>query len=141
MLINGKTPEEIKRGLRWIFHDCDADGEDCNECECVEECHKLVEDDVARDALALIERLEAERDAALEKVPRWISVEERLPENDDLMLVRANGRIGEIRLEGAYVLAMYCSDGWSLWDYEDDEIRHLKILHWMPLPEPPKEGA
>ncbi len=79
-LINGRTPEEIKRGLRWIFHDCDADGEDCNECECVEECHKLVEDDVARDALAYIERLEAAQ-------PKWISVEERLPGDDVDVLV------------------------------------------------------
>ena len=78
---------------------------------------------------------------ALAKIPKWISAEERLPKNDDLAPVQANGRARETRWEGAYVLAMYGSEGWVLWDYEDDEVQHLKILRWMPLPEPSKENS
>ena len=66
-LINGRTPEEIKRGLR-----CETAGEHCSTC--TYQCECLSEDGdlgvLNRDALALIERLEAERDAALAQVPK-----------------------------------------------------------------------
>ena len=63
-LINGRTVEEIKRGLRC----CTAPSGGCGDCpydsgNCI---------DIEHDSLAYIERLEAQ-------VPRWISVEERLP--------------------------------------------------------------
>ena len=131
-LIDGRTPEEIKRGLRWIAHDCDDDGEDCSECECVEECHTLVEDDVARDALALIERLEAAQ-------PKWISVKERLPETNKycLVAIKVYG-YGDMYSD----VAMY--DG-ELWVQDAgayfDIIDKGEVTHWMPMPEPPEEDA
>lgn len=128
-LINGRTPEEIKYVAEWNCYSCG--GLECDDCSYLDACTVENRDRAVPDALALIEHLEA-------KVPRWVSVEERLPENDDLVLVRANGRARETRWDGAYVLAMYGSEGWVLWDYEDDEVHHLKVLQWMPLPEPPE---
>lgn len=124
--INGRTPEEIKERL-----ECCSKESGCLKCPDVAagDCSLKL----CADALALIEHLEA-------RIPKWISAEERLPENDDLVLVRANGRAREIRWDGAYALATYCgSEGWGLWDYEDDEVQHLKILQWAPMPEPPME--
>ena len=72
-LINSRTPEEIKERLG-----CCSKENGCLECPDVAagDCSLKL----CADALALIERLESERDAALAKVPKWISVEERLPE-------------------------------------------------------------
>lgn len=75
-LINGRTPEEIKRGLS-----CKMAGQHCNFCSYQIDC--ISEDGdpgvINRDALALIERLESERDAALAKVPKWIGVKDHKP--------------------------------------------------------------
>lgn len=117
-----KTHDEIKKGLT-----CAIDG--CLEPEVCERCPYNIEADVmchvsamANDALALIERLESERDAALSKVPKWISVEDRLPDHNQRVLAyRAESRdtFEEFR--------MCC--GWAI---------KGKITHWMPLPEPPE---
>ena len=122
-LINGRTPEEIKRGILCSNGCCD-----CPYAGCISEdetCSEYVE----RDTLALIERLESERDAALAKVPRWISVEERLPEKRGTYL--CNYMFEE---SGRIVMSCdYLGDkGWSFMTAD--------VTHWMPmLPEPPKE--
>ena len=125
-----KTPEEIKKGLT-----CAIDG--CMEPEVCERCPYNIKADVmchvsemANDAIALIERLESERDAALDKVPKSISVEERLPENDAKYLVY----MPDYRL---HEVAEYYGDGeWLAVDFTN-LTRH--VSHWMPLPEPPEE--
>ena len=71
----------------------------------------------------------------------WISVKERLPESDNLVLVSADGKpIENVTLVGAYELAVYDPEEkeWILemWPEWGD----VKVTHWMPLPEPPKEG-
>lgn len=77
-LINGRTPEEIKAGLK-ACTTAKVQGYGCNiPCPYLNTPNCWLP--VKRDALALIERLESERDAALAKVPKWISVKERLPE-------------------------------------------------------------
>ena len=55
----------------------------------------------------------------------WISVEERLPQKHDEVLVFC---------DGARQLDFICSDG--RW-YDHD---HKKVTHWMPIPEAPKGG-
>lgn len=61
---------------------------------------------------------------------KWISVEDRLPEEAERVLVRLSGDkppIGEPRLDTDRVV-----DGrWVRW--------FDLVTHWMPLPEPPKE--
>jgi hypothetical protein len=75
-----------------------------------------------QDAADAIEEL-------LAAVPHWISVEERLPEKDEMVIV------------------YYSWTGQSGTEYKEvslatlDEMRYCgnKLLGWMPLPEPPKE--
>lgn len=78
----GRTPEEIKAALCVC-----TSAEACNLYGCYYSADNDCRTTLMRDALALIERLESERDAALAKAPKWISVEERLPEKDGEYLV------------------------------------------------------
>ena len=127
-----KTHVEIKKGLT-----CAIDG--CLEPEVCERCPYNIEADVmchvsamANDALALIERLESERDAALAKVPKWISVEEHKPKGFVSVQVYMTdaGDFPSVR-EGYYV---------------DEDRFYIPALHefhpvshWKPFDEPPKE--
>lgn len=68
--INGRTPEEIRNGLRQCGKNTWCDGPDCPYYE-IYECHTYI----AKDALALInqlledkKQLERERDAAVEQL-------------------------------------------------------------------------
>lgn len=63
--INGRTPEQIERILQWFNFDC-SDHE-CDSCPNEDICNLQNgnESVLARDALAYIERLKSERDAAL----------------------------------------------------------------------------
>lgn len=66
---------------------------------------------------------------ALETIPKWIPVTERLPEQKGYYLVFSHGVIGT---------AYYGSKWWT----EDPRIYEPKITHWMPmLPKPPKDGV
>ena len=71
---------------------------------------------------------------------RWIPVDERLPGNDDFVLVIVSGKVGKITLDNAIELASFSMDeGWILemWPEWEDP----KVTYWMPLPEPPKEDV
>ena len=64
----------------------------------------------------------------------WISVEDRLPEENGRYLVNVN--ISHLAFENLYTVAIMAygkSHGFYL--YNDVE----KVTHWMPLPEPPTE--
>ena len=71
-------------------------------------------------------------------VNEWISVEEKLPDTDDNVLVICNGEYKNIRFINAYDLAAYDSDEdeWILDSYPEAVVT---VTHWMPLPQPPKE--
>lgn len=125
-----KTPEEIKKGLEV----CRAD-----------ECHGHhtgcpYDDDffcimhICGDALALIEHLEA-------KVPKWISVEERLPEYKTAVLgygLRYRNYLDTDPFPAVHVVYSRGEDeGWfTFWNNE-----YVAVTHWMPLPEPTKEES
>ena len=71
----------------------------------------------------------------IDAYPKWISVEERLPEVDQPVMICAFGQsVGEGVYRGHdgfhHVWKMYASSG----TYWDDEV-----THYMPLPDPPKE--
>lgn len=119
-LINGRTPEEIKRGIR------------CHVCwgDCSTECpyddvrnkpaHECIQS-MTKDALDLIKHLEA-------KQSKWIKVEERLPEKPGTYVAYALGM--------HLVLEFDENEDW--WDEEYNRY-NVSITHWMPLPEPPEE--
>ena len=120
------TPEEIKRGLEC----CPLCSKSCayyRGIDCYAELHY--------DALAYIRQLEAAQ-------PKWISVDERLPDDDVEVLVFAVGTNGEdIIAMTSYTHNMhgYNVVGWrSPWQYF---FYSYTILYWMPLPEPPKEDC
>ena len=119
-----KTPDEIKKGL-----ECCANEESCKGCpydyvfyddgSVESRCHNK-----NRDALALIQQLEAQ-------VPKWISVEERLPEG---ICIAVNDM-------GSMIIGYIGEDKRSDTGYscEDEQFYMPSVTHWMPLPEPPVE--
>ena len=74
-----------------------------------------------------LEELETEL-SKLKEQQRWIPVTERLPEDDDDVLIMSSGSISM----GYY--SVY-NEYWA--DYIN--VYNSDVTHWMPLPEPPKE--
>lgn len=130
-----KTPEEIKKGLECgacgtcpYFVDNSADGKShCKEVE--------------YDAIAYIQQLEEACQNFVnvihelaEQIPKWISVEERLPENQDNVLILYGN--------GGVAIAYYDEDDEFFWrSLGDGAYRGVSATHWMPLLEPPKEDT
>ena len=122
------TGKEIVQALR-----CCEEGE-CKDCAMHEDKQRCQENLLDKAAEA-IERLTAENAALREKVPQWISVEDRLPEawkNEDGVLVN-------------YMI--YTPEfGADIGNYHAKDKRWLcmaipcTVTHWMPLPEVPEEG-
>ncbi|MBS7392144.1 MAG: DUF551 domain-containing protein [Fibrobacter sp.] len=120
------TEKEIVQELR-----CCASGESEEECPFTE---KYGCDGCPKVSADLIERLTAENAALREKVPQWISVEERLP------IDRLKKYLVSFRDAGGLIVDMaryFPSDGWTCnnWD-----VPQKLITHWMPLPEAPEKG-
>ena len=87
-----------------------------------------------------LKSLEFYRQAQIDEADNaeWISVKDRMPDNEQFVLIIASGKPREnITLENAVVLAEYGSEGWILemWPEWSDP----NVTYWMPLPEPPKE--
>jgi len=85
---------------------------------------------IALDAADAIEEL-------LAAAPRWISVEERLPEKHVEVLICTED-YGKNELGFATVAVWDGSEWIETWDRQKSV--HY-VSHWMPLPEPPKEDA
>lgn len=153
-----RIPDEIKKGLEC----CTVEGEfrDCDNCPYMKDIE--CQEETRRDALALIQQLEAvaksteqirwERDIAIGqlkelglslgekvdgKVTRWISVEERLLEDDVNVLIYAVSNGDEV--DSCIAMTSYTHhmhgfniEGWHPpWQYF---FFDYMITHWMPLP-------
>lgn len=70
------------------------------------------------------------------KQPHWISVKDRLPEDEGLVLAFGVGGIviAEHYRFGQWVIFMLDKDGRYMSPYP------TTIYYWMPLPEPPEEA-
>lgn len=73
-----------------------------------------------------------EDDANKAHMPEWISVKDKLPENDSHYLVFASDTCEVVE-------CIYYGDG--EWMTKDLENMTDCVTHWMPLPKHPKEGA
>lgn len=95
-------------------------------------------DDLA-EAADRIEAQAKEIEKLRGQVPRWIPVEERLPELQSwgasevvLGLIKSENAPSLNKLHNL-TLCVYCDNGiWSM------PGRYVAITHWMPLPEPPE---
>lgn len=69
--------------------------------------------------------------------PKWISVEERLPENYESVLLWFSYRswANERRIDCEEAAVGWRAD--DLWYIE--RCSGVRVTHWMPLPDPPKE--
>lgn len=127
-----KTPDEIKKELeRCTNYTCGFPCEGCLYGIDAEKVEPDCVDALLKDALAYIQQLEAAQ-------PKWISVEERLPDD-----------------RGNFITKIHCDNGdWiemNTFDYMEKEWWHDAVdrtveatefvTHWMPLPEPPKEDC
>lgn len=66
---------------------------------------------------------------------KWIPVEERLPEEDVIVLVTVSGFYSHFTFSNTIELGNLCSDGsWFIEGYPDWDDPN--VTAWMPLPEP-----
>ena len=86
--------------------------------------------------------------AALREQMEWISVKDRLPDDEQEVLVIAHGWDGRLVYVGSHkrVEAQKSwltgitnkSSEWSLWGWS--YLKEPIVTHWLPMPEPPEEG-
>ena len=122
-------PEELVKALRHCSNDypcktCPVELQK-DESTCIGVLFKHCIDQIERDQKELA--------ALREKLPKWISVKERLPiDHLKKYLVAFRDAGGSIVDMARYIP----SDGWTCdtWD-----VPQKLITHWMPLPEAPKE--
>lgn len=78
----------------------------------------------------------------VQPVDRWVSVDDRLPNVDERVFVYIPRPDNHYNTEIAYI--SYGNDDYPYWVLRDKSqfysTRFHYISHWMPLPEPPKEG-
>ena len=123
-----KTNDEVKAGL-----ECCQNQQSCTEFEepkCPYNDVKECVDTLLADALALIQHLEAQ-------VPRWISVEESLPEEGQLVLF-----IPTCNTNSVYVGKLSHVGGRGSIMFENRNAKAKTKYYsrwWMPLPESPEE--
>ena len=82
---------------------------------------------------SLLYLMKSNADWLSEKIPQWIPVTERLPEENGfyLCLYESKAKGGVAMDEGLSIL-QFINKKWSLFD-------SFVVTHWLPIPEPPKE--
>lgn len=122
------TDKEIVQALRCCAKGLGHD-DACENCKAGEAQNRREYIEFA--AANVIERLTAENAALREKVPQWISVEERRPEPGKRVLATDGVFVGEAYRTSADTWRRY--DGIAMRD-----CLGSIVTHWIPLPEAPK---
>ena len=120
------TDKEIIQALRCCEKEVCADGGLCplfSDADCIVHLGEAATD--------LIERLTAENAALREKVPQWVSVDDRHPKTGTRVLATDGVFIGEAYRTSADTWRRY--DGIAMRD-----CLGSIVTHWMPLPESPE---
>ena len=122
-----KTDEEIKIGVECCekFMNGAPEEECCHVCSYIYNCAELT-----MDAFAYIKQLEA-------SVPRWIPVEERLPEKYVALKYEYSSDL--LVYDGKNIRTAYYFHTTEVWHNAEDEDETVNVTHWMPLPEPQEE--
>ena len=89
---------------------------------------ELIDERYRHDRLQDFCVAQGEELSKLKAQQRWIPVTERLPEDDDDVLIMSSGSISM----GYYSV---CNEYWA--DYIN--VYYDDVTHWMPLPERPEE--
>ena len=94
------------------------------------------------DAADTIEALEAAQ-------PKWISVDEQLPEPNTTVLLIAHGwesqlvyigKLEKVESEKSWLTGLVSkASEWTVYDFSS--LKEPIVTHWMPLPEAPKEDV
>lgn len=115
-----RMPEEIKNGLEHCRNNAP-----CVECPYYDKRNRryACEDELLDNALTYIQQLEVQ-------MPRWISVEERLPDPFERVLVARKGKEELVVDWGFRDVGIW----WKVYG-----TRTKNVFFWMPLPEPPRE--
>lgn len=126
---------------------CGSTNEDaCKGCPVKKECHENIGNPAASAAADRLEALLAENERLKAQLPKWVSVEEKLPEESGLYFTLSTE--GPKRWIDNFDTSLGKFGAW--WDYEPDGTKHPNyrfieaenITHWMPIPEPPStEGV
>ncbi len=111
------TKEEIVKSLR-------ACGEmDCSPCKYRRSKEPFCVDALIRDATNLIEAQTAEIEKLKAEVPRWIPAADKIPPDQEEVLVLTRSKNGVRNVDKGY---------WAI-----DHFIHRgrsEVTHWMPLP-------
>ena len=89
----------------------------------------------------IIQDLRRENAELRARVPKWISVEDRLPDACGFpCLLCGENSFGQIRVFEGFT--GYMERGKFEWhsNQKDIDIDVWTITHWMPIPQPPKGG-
>ena len=131
-----RSPEEIKK-LKEGLKSCSSDECHGEYGDCPYKNNVFCMMTMTGEAMAYIEQLE-------EKVPKWIGVEERMPEHGtDVLVLTAPGTLslGKNCVVAEYIHPRMEKSGVFINFYAGyDDKNILAVTHWMPLPEPPDGG-
>lgn len=112
------------------------DGTVCGEC-------RVAELEARRDKFKELANDFAKRIAELEAKLAWISVEDLMPIDGQFVLIWKPSYLQAQRARFQEGRKPYLGDGCFRWFGDNGHIflgPYEGITHWMPLPEPPKEG-
>ena len=151
-----KTPDEIKEGIYCCY--VYPFERKCDECPYISEfdMERDCECNLGKDTYDFIRQLEHHIGELTEKVaqleaaqPKWISVEERLPEPNTTVLLIAHGwesqlvyigKLEKVESEKSWLTGLVSkASEWTVYGFS--YLKEPIVTHWMPIPQMPKEDT